>query len=202
MFSYEQSALPPNTPFCRKFSRTYLPVLLYNNPSVECSIERAAAWDESPGVVITRSNGSEQLYNLRAMADATPGRVDKELFRLLGASSAFARDVSYGSGTTSVKARRDRRVRLRAESAEAESEGTRAENSGSAVAGAAPAEAASALRAASSAGSDSPASTAASAKSESKAGGVLDPLTSRGSGPREAKPVREKEGGKRGPELQ
>lgn len=94
---------------------------MYNNPNVECAIERAAAWDEAPAVVITRSNGSEQLYNLRAMAEETPGRVDKELFRLLGAtngggtSGTIARDVSYGSGTTSVKARRERRVAERVE---------------------------------------------------------------------------------------
>jgi hypothetical protein len=124
---------PVPSPLNRKFSRTYLPVLLYNNPNVECAIERAAAWDEAPAVVITRSNGSEQLYNLRALADETPGRVDKELFRLLGAAAAaaggegggatlaIARDVSYGSGTTSVKARRERRAAALAEkTAEAE----------------------------------------------------------------------------------
>ena len=84
---------------------------------MECAIERGVAWDEAPAVVVTRSNGSEHLYNLRAMADETPGRVDKELFRLLGANEGFARDVSYGSGTTSVRARRERRVAERAQTA-------------------------------------------------------------------------------------
>jgi hypothetical protein len=87
-------------------------VLLYNNPSVACAIERDAAFDLAPAVVVTRTDGTERVFDLRAMAAATPGRVDLEVFRALGAPSdvEFAADVAYGDGSTSVKVRRDRRA--------------------------------------------------------------------------------------------
>lgn len=91
-------------------------MLLYNNPTVACSIERDAQYDTAPAVIVTLVDGSERVFDLRAMAAETPGRVDREVFKLLGAaeSVAFDRDVSYGDGSTSLKSRRDRRVRERA----------------------------------------------------------------------------------------
>ncbi len=91
-------------------------MLLYNNPAVACSIERDAQYDAAPAVIATLADGSERVFDLRAMAAETPGRVDREVFKLLGAaeSVAFDRDVSYGDGSTSLKSRRDKRVREKA----------------------------------------------------------------------------------------
>ena len=74
----------------RKFARNFLPVLLYNNPTVECAIQRSEAHNESPGVVVLHNDGREQVYDTRSMAGETPGRVDREVFRLLATAAAAA----------------------------------------------------------------------------------------------------------------
>ena len=74
----------------RKFARNFLPVLLYNNPGIECQIERSEAYNETPGVVVLHSDGKERLYDTRLMAGDTPGRVDRELFRLLAGEGSVS----------------------------------------------------------------------------------------------------------------
>lgn len=58
-------------------------MLLYNNPGIECSIQRSEAFNDTPGVLVLHSDGKERVFDTRAMAGENPGRVDRELFKLL-----------------------------------------------------------------------------------------------------------------------
>jgi hypothetical protein len=92
---------------------------LYNNPSVECAITRSQDFNERPAVVVLHTDGKEMVYDTRSMAGELPGRVDREVFRLLavqgGAGESTAREaaevlaanapVGRGAGKPSRKGR-------------------------------------------------------------------------------------------------
>ena len=94
-------------------------MLLYNNPSVECAITRSQDFNERPAVVVLHTDGKEMVYDTRSMAGELPGRVDREVFRLLavqgGAGESTAREaaevlaanapVGRGAGKPSRKGR-------------------------------------------------------------------------------------------------
>jgi hypothetical protein len=85
----------------RKFAKNYLPALLYASPSLDCTVEKYEKWDNSPAVVIAYADGTEKVFDTKALSADFSGRVDREVFRqITGLDIEFPKsDPAKGNGS-------------------------------------------------------------------------------------------------------